>query len=485
METQHSAKFFNSFLEHLQLLCKSYLPFDEVVEVSGYICLDIDNSKKERYVLSELIQKQGQTVSESFCTKVLKTVQGAVKSAPQMTLTDAQDKENTPRDGCVTQHRCGSEETQQKEDCVRPQYAPRQRIMESVFPSRDVNESVRQEASMLRRIDATEPTHTEPPDTAGPDGEGHQQVKAESDDHDESIEIKQEVCEDELIQSSSGMCSQGNRGSWLTSLGAQQLKERINIVSNAKMSLQKHSNQSVISNRMNRSETQDRQYHVPPISTIFSPSATATSSVSNAMPVNMLRPGMFMTSRTNGLLPTSSATQNASFPFQNVIGRGHMDDSRLEGADMDWGEGHTAAAQQSLFGLGTNYQVHDLISTPCRWSRKRRGNPTYRVKQNWRYAVRQFENFLRFKGQEVIPINTIPASQLDGMLCEFLQWVKKSNGEDFHPWSMKNFFYHLECHLKEAGYANSITKDVEFQNSRDVLKRRITELQLRLHPSSL
>ncbi|XP_046376589.2 uncharacterized protein LOC124149199 [Haliotis rufescens] len=483
METQHSAKFFNSFLEHVQLLCKSYLTFDQVVEVSGYICLDLDNCKKERYVLSELVQKQGQTVSESFCTKVLKTVQGAgVKTAHPTAPTGAQDKENTPRDGSVTQLRCGSEERQPS---VRSQCVPRERSVESVFPSRDVNESVRQEASMLRGVELTERTHREQQDTTGPDGAGHQQLKGESDDQDENIEIKQEVFEDEVVQGSAGLCNQGNRGSWLTSLGAQQLKERINIVSNAKMSLQRHSNLSTSSTRVNRSESQERPYHVPPISTIFSPSATATSSVSNSMPVNLLRPGMFMTSRTNGLMPTSSTTQNASFPFPSVLGRGHIDDSMLDVADVDWGEGHPAAAQQSLFGLNANYQVHDLINTPCRWSRKRRGNPTYRVKQNWRYAVRQFENFLRFKGQEVIPINTIPASQLDGMLCEFLQWVKKSNGEDFHPWSMKNFFYHLECHLKEAGYANSITKDVEFQNSRDVLKRRITELQLRLHPTGL
>ncbi|XP_046376560.2 uncharacterized protein LOC124149187 isoform X2 [Haliotis rufescens] len=73
METQYSVQFFASFVEQLQDVCRNYLHFSQFVEVSGYVCVEIDNMKKERYVLSELLQSSGNVVSESYCTKAFKT----------------------------------------------------------------------------------------------------------------------------------------------------------------------------------------------------------------------------------------------------------------------------------------------------------------------------------------------------------------------------------------------------------------------------
>ncbi|XP_046327430.1 uncharacterized protein LOC124111701 [Haliotis rufescens] len=100
MEKHYSVKFFSSFLESLQNLCQEHLNFDQIVEVSGYVCVEIDNAKKERYVLSELLQQCGNVISESYCTKAYKnlpiSVRGKEKvSSSEKTKSDIiEDKEN-------------------------------------------------------------------------------------------------------------------------------------------------------------------------------------------------------------------------------------------------------------------------------------------------------------------------------------------------------------------------------------------------------
>ncbi|XP_041369178.1 uncharacterized protein LOC121383300 isoform X13 [Gigantopelta aegis] len=88
MEKQYSVQFFSSFVEAMQKLCREYLDFDQGVELSGYLAVEIDNFKKERYVLSELIQSTGHVISESYCTKAFKTHRkdvsyGTENQAPQ------------------------------------------------------------------------------------------------------------------------------------------------------------------------------------------------------------------------------------------------------------------------------------------------------------------------------------------------------------------------------------------------------------------
>ena len=73
MSKQYSVDFFTSLLEAVQKLCREYLEFDQYVDVSGYIALELDNYKKERFVISELLQKSGDFMSESYCTKAFKT----------------------------------------------------------------------------------------------------------------------------------------------------------------------------------------------------------------------------------------------------------------------------------------------------------------------------------------------------------------------------------------------------------------------------
>ena len=74
MDKQYSVQFFTSFVEAMQKFCRDYIDFEQCVELSGYLAVEIDNHKKERYVLSEMLQSSGNVISESYCTKAFKTL---------------------------------------------------------------------------------------------------------------------------------------------------------------------------------------------------------------------------------------------------------------------------------------------------------------------------------------------------------------------------------------------------------------------------
>ncbi|XP_041368843.1 zinc finger protein 236-like isoform X1 [Gigantopelta aegis] len=74
LEKQYSVQFFTSLVESMQKVCREYLQFEQAVELSGYLSLEIDNTKRERYVVSELLHNTGNVISESYCTKAFKTV---------------------------------------------------------------------------------------------------------------------------------------------------------------------------------------------------------------------------------------------------------------------------------------------------------------------------------------------------------------------------------------------------------------------------
>ncbi|XP_041368299.1 uncharacterized protein LOC121382774 isoform X8 [Gigantopelta aegis] len=82
MDKQYSVQFFTSLVESIQKCCRDFLDFDQAVELSGYLNLEIDNFKKERYVLSEMISNTGDVISESYCTKAFKTVQRNPRRSP-------------------------------------------------------------------------------------------------------------------------------------------------------------------------------------------------------------------------------------------------------------------------------------------------------------------------------------------------------------------------------------------------------------------
>lgn len=62
------------------------------------------------------------------------------------------------------------------------------------------------------------------------------------------------------------------------------------------------------------------------------------------------------------------------------------------------------------------------------------------------------------------------AKELDEMLQKFFAEVRKKDGSDYEPDSLRVMIASLDRHLKEAGSSISIAKDREFVNSRKVLE---------------
>ena len=98
MDKQYSIQFFTKFVEAMQKFCRDYIEFEQAVELSGYLSLEIDNYKKERYVLSEMVQSTGDVISESYCVKAFKTM----KRLPSRSDTVLRDNVNIQAAGVAS-----------------------------------------------------------------------------------------------------------------------------------------------------------------------------------------------------------------------------------------------------------------------------------------------------------------------------------------------------------------------------------------------
>ena len=73
-------------------------------------------------------------------------------------------------------------------------------------------------------------------------------------------------------------------------------------------------------------------------------------------------------------------------------------------------------------------------------------------------------------------LTTIPPAELDAVLQRIYAELRKTNGEDCEPESLKVMQTALDRHLRE-GYFHSILKAREFQKCRKVLNGKANDLQ--------
>ena len=148
MEKQYSVEFFTSFVDSVQKLCRHYLNFEQAVELSGYLCLEIDNTKKERYVLSELVQSSGDVISESYCTKAFKTVRKSTTTAEEY-----RGSENiTPRDRLRSQKEPSSNVSYQQHNAGQSSGSHREARVGRSEKSHDVSSPFRSSGSTSRNV---------------------------------------------------------------------------------------------------------------------------------------------------------------------------------------------------------------------------------------------------------------------------------------------------------------------------------------------
>ncbi|XP_064597634.1 uncharacterized protein LOC135464079 isoform X1 [Liolophura sinensis] len=101
-------------------------------------------------------------------------------------------------------------------------------------------------------------------------------------------------------------------------------------------------------------------------------------------------------------------------------------------------------------------------------------------------SVTSFERWLRENSpdpnqvMETRKMFEIPPPELDVLLVEFFNTVKKPNGEDYNPRSLRSLRTNLARYLKENTYPYSIVTAEVFANSQLAFKNRMRMLESRL-----
>ena len=86
------------------------------------------------------------------------------------------------------------------------------------------------------------------------------------------------------------------------------------------------------------------------------------------------------------------------------------------------------------------------------------------------------EMFLKRKGERN-SIENIPPEKLNDYLAEFVLAVKRKDGEDYEPSTIRGFIASVERHLREKNYVKSVVSDKEFRKTINAMKARFKMLK--------
>ncbi len=107
--------------------------------------------------------------------------------------------------------------------------------------------------------------------------------------------------------------------------------------------------------------------------------------------------------------------------------------------------------------------------------------PGHSLSRPQQFAVNRLTQFLRMMNITAPPCS-LPPDQLDPILAEFYQRVRKCGGQEFGSGSLKTIQQFLENYFRGNNYPASITQSSKFQRSRNVLNAKVR--QLRRHEES-
>jgi len=85
------------------------------------------------------------------------------------------------------------------------------------------------------------------------------------------------------------------------------------------------------------------------------------------------------------------------------------------------------------------------------------------------YDLRIFREYLAAINEQR-DIETLPFSELQNILMKFILAVKKNNGEDYEPSSIRASVQSIDRYLKRNNHGSSILHDREFSQVQDILK---------------
>ncbi|XP_046580310.1 uncharacterized protein LOC124287870 isoform X1 [Haliotis rubra] len=345
---QYPVQFFTSFLESLQRLCRDSVNFSQFVEIHGYLCVEIDNMKKERYVLSELLQSSGNVVSESYCTKAFTS---AGQNGHHQRDTRTQFERNDWESQSYSHSKTGSEDWTSPGNTEGKFQRKRSR-------RHNQEDSETYASTSSRRMDNYKPQMSQSPPSP----------------------------ESEFVSGHGGHVT-----SW-------------------------------------ESEHGDGQRQTG--------SVTKSPSFTDTVPSSVVDP-------------------------DEVIDLDMIDD------DMD----------ASFPGEETSVAIHQRTVPDQSYSsvQHRKTNLSPGTLNVIRHSVRQFKRFHFEKSWKDIDLLSTPPERLNVLLLEYFKDAKKIGGGELTPRSLKNVQAHLEMFLRDGGYPYSVSKDKQFQSSRDFLKKKLMD----------
>ncbi|XP_067657122.1 uncharacterized protein [Haliotis asinina] len=345
---QYPVHFFTSFLESLQRLCRDSVNFSQFVEIHGYFCVEIDNVKKERYVLSELLQSSGNVVSESYCTKAFTS---GGQNGHRETDTRTPSERNDWESQSYSHSKTGSENWSSPVNAEGKFQRKRSRQhnqenLETYTPSSS------------RRVDNYKSLMSQSPLSP------HSQF---------------------------GAGHEGHVTLWESEHGDGQTQMGL---------------------------------------------VTESPSFTDTVPSSVVDPDEVID------LDMIDDDVDSSFPGEETLVTEH----------------HQTAPDQF-----------------CSSVQLRKTNLSPGTLNVIRHSVKQFKRFHFEKSWKDIDLLSTPPERLNVLLLEYFKDAKKIGGGELTPRSLKNVQAHLEMFLRDGGYPYSVSKDKQFQSSRDFLKKKLMD----------
>lgn len=112
------------------------------------------------------------------------------------------------------------------------------------------------------------------------------------------------------------------------------------------------------------------------------------------------------------------------------------------------------------------FQVDTFCSDNKNAATERRTNSDMKV----------FTEFLDEKG-ETRPIETIPPIELDTLVSMFVISVRKVDGSEYEPVSLRTMVSTIDRYLKEKQYALSNVRSIKFARTQEALQSKLKQLK--------
>ncbi|XP_067656704.1 uncharacterized protein [Haliotis asinina] len=458
MEKQFSDRFFISFVESIQDVCRNYLQFSQFVEVSGYVWVEIDNLKKQRYVLSELLQSSGNVISESCCMKALQSAR----------LSSQTLKVNPGTTVCY--------QTQHPPTAPAPAPAPTPAPEGHTQFHRGIEDSHNEK----RRQSWVEASNARPSEKMRRPSEV---IEICDNDEAQSWPVKNEV-------------PSSHSEFFATSSQRQNFNERPAASTNYARGNMSCVSQTVAPNATVRRYSDSGQMNVQ------GPSSTVASNQEYYQDDSMAGSGFASEIQQSyfGSPPDGSSymsqepdlAANLMMPdaddLLNFPEESSRDDKKRVKLEV-FSSSSSTIDDDEIIDLDLFEDVLDDIqpsteyqdtTSPGSKSDESAGRKQCSISpgsaQVIKSAVKQFQRYCLEKYDREINMFSLSHNQLDTLLLNFFKGARKKRGGEFSSRSLKNVQIHLDMYLRDGGYPYSISKDEEFKASRDFIKSKLEEM---------